>query len=236
MRRATRPAKACVSESKIKGSGKGLCAIVDIKKGAIIAEYKGRLRARGEKTTNRRSNIFFNDSSMLDCPETDLASYANDCIDYTRERRALLPALHSHEPFYKKHHGTTVNAMIRINDKLHRAFLIATVNIARGTEIFCHYGFEYWFTKEITQIGFAEEIAGELRDFPARLYEYPAFIAYIHEFYSGVRKIETKRYDANTMDLILHMDDETFLCMPMKDYSQQMTAIPMDQIDGLLAR
>ena len=223
--------KVQANTSIIEGSGKGLFAIVDIKKGSVIVEFKGKVRAQNEKVKSSRSNIFFNDNSILECPENDLASYANDCINFTRERRDLMPALNSDEPFYKKHKGTTVNASIKINDNLHRAFLMAGTDIARGTEIFCHYGFQYWFMQEITTIGFSEEVEGELKNFPKRLFDYPAFTAYIHEFYDGVMKIETKQYDKITTDVILHMEDGGFYCFPMKDLSSRMTAIPMDELD-----
>jgi hypothetical protein len=144
-----------------------------------------------------------------------------------------LPALNSLEPFYKKHCGTAVNATIKINDVLHRAFLIANTDIAKGTEIFCHYGFQYWFMKEIQTIGFSEETPGELRNFPSRLFDFPAFVAYIHEFYEGVTKIEIKPYDEDVTDVILHMNDKTFVCIPMEDYSRQITAVPADKVGEL---
>jgi SET domain-containing protein len=131
--------------------------------------------------------------------------------------------LNSDEPFYKKHKGATVNATIKINDNLHRAFLMANTDIAKGVEIFCHYGFQYWFMQEITTIGFSEEVPGELKDFPSRLFDYPAFTAYIHEFYDGVTKIETKQYD-DTTNIILHMKNKETFCFPMQDLSSQITA------------
>ena len=139
--------KVIAKESTIPVMGKGLFAIVDIPKGSIIVEFKGVLKKPGERVSDNRSNIHFCDNYVLDCPKTDLASFANDAIMFTRERRFLLSSLKSSEPFYKKHPNTTVNADININNKLHRAFLTASENIKVGDEIFTHYSFPYWFKK-----------------------------------------------------------------------------------------
>jgi hypothetical protein len=50
-----------------------------------------------------------------------------------------MKSLQSNEPFYTKYKNTKVNAEIKINDDLHRAFLIACNDIATGEEIFCHW-------------------------------------------------------------------------------------------------
>ena len=214
--------KVRIDKSTIEGYDKGLFATVDIKKGDIIAEFKGKICAPDEKETNP-SNIFFNDNSILVCHDTDPASCANDCINFAPKMRDLLPALNSDEPFYRKHKGTTLNATIKIDDYLHRAFLIAGVDITKGDEIFRHYGFQYWLAQEIMTVGFSEKIPGELKRFPDRLFDYPAFTAYIHEFYEGVTKIETKQYD-DTTNIILHMKNKETFCFPMQDLSSQITA------------
>jgi hypothetical protein len=77
-------------------------------------------------------------------PLTDLASFANDAINFTRKRRQLMKSLQSNEPFYTKYKNTKVNAEIKINDDLHRAFLIACNDITTNEEIFCHYGFMFY--------------------------------------------------------------------------------------------
>ena len=137
--------KAYSKNSNIPSIGKGLFAITNIKKGSIIAEFKGKLKKPGENLNSSRSNIYFNDEYILECPPNDMASFANDVINFTKKRRHLMKSLKSEEPFYTKHPNTNINAEIKINNNMHRAFLIAAVDIVMNEEIFCHYGFMYWY-------------------------------------------------------------------------------------------
>lgn len=235
-KKKNKPKKAYTKESTVTGIGNGLFAQTDIKKGSIIAEFKGRLKQPHDRSNskNDRSNIFFHDNSILQCPETDLASFANDCINFTCKRRKLMEALQSNEPFYKKYPGSTLNASIEINNDLHRAFLKAETDIKKDEEIFCHYGFTYWFMKEITTVGFLEEDYIEKHGFPNKLFDHPGFISYIHEFYTDVKKIEFHQYDEDTTDVNLHLNDGTFFCMPIRDYSRLFSRVPANEANQMI--
>jgi hypothetical protein len=87
----------------------------------------------------------------------------------------------------KKHSGTNINSHIKINNNLHRAFLISDMDIPKDTEIFCHYDFPFWFEQEI-RTGFAQEEEIELNGFPSNVFTYPSFVAYVKEFYPGSTK------------------------------------------------
>jgi len=129
--------------------------------------------------------IQFNDGSHLHCHKTDLASYADDYIKFPPPRRMLMETLNSNKSFFEKHAKTNLNAetvLFELTEKK-RAHLYARADIRRGEEIFCHYGFPAWFKKEGLQVGFMEEEEIEKNGFPGKLFEYPAFAAYINEFY-----------------------------------------------------
>lgn len=216
--------KVIVKKSTIPSIGKGLFATVDIPKGSIITEFKGKLKKLGDPMSDNRSNISFSDDYILDCPKTDLASFANDAIIFTRERRFLLSSLQSSEPFYKKYPNTTVNSEISLNNKLHRAFLKANKNIKAGEEIFTHYGFPYWFKTEIMTVGFLQEEEIEKNGFPEKVFTYPSFKSYIEEFYPTSTKYEIKTYK-DFFDIIIHLSDGQLVLIPMDNYAKHMKRV-----------
>jgi len=222
---ANKKLRSYVKDSTIPLCGKGLFALTDIKKGLIIAEFKGILKSENTVQTQKRSNIFFNDNSYLDCYPNDIASYANDAIDITRNRRKLIDSLKENEPFYKKHKNTNVNASIKLYENVHRAVLIALCDIKKDEEIFCHYGFNYWFNIEATQVGFMPDEELDKNASIDQIYKYPAFTKYIYEFYNDIVKIEYKQYDETTTDVILHYKSTEVLVMPFP------TKIVFDKVD-----
>ena len=202
--------------------GKGLFALCNIAKGSIIAEYKGKLLKPEDPGTSSRSNIYFNDEYILECPESDIASYANDPILFTRKNRKLMEALHSDQPFYQIHPKARINAEIKINDNLHRAFLMAATDIIEGEEIFCHYGFMYWFRNEITKVGFLEEEEIERNGFPEKIFEYPGFISYVKEFYPDYLRHEVRPF-RDMYDFIVHLKNGHFVVMPIENFASQIS-------------
>lgn len=207
--------------STISNIGDGLFSNIDIKKGSIIIEFKGKLKKQG--CASKRSNILFNDGFFLECPVTDLASYANDAINFTGIRRKLVEALCSREPFYTKHSGINVNAEIKLNDKLHRAFLIATRDISVNSEIFCHYGFMYWFQQELA-LGFLQENEIEENGFPEKIFEYPAFTSYIKHFYPEYISHAVEAYD-NCFDIILSMKGGWYYIISIDNFANKIEKI-----------
>ena len=221
------PAKVCAKESTIPGLGKGLFALSKIKSRSIIVEFKGKLLKPGSKAKGARSNIYFCDEYMLECPSNDLASFANDAINFTRERRYLMPALRSEEPFYTKHSNAKINAEIKINNNLHRAFLIACDDIEPGEEIFCHYGFTYWFWHEITEVGFLGDEEMTIKGFPKKIFKYPSFVSYLKNFYPKYAHHEVKSFK-DCYDVIIHLNDGNKVLMMIQDYSKKINGIKLD--------
>lgn len=208
-------ARVYSKESTMPNIGKGLFAKIDIKKGSIICEYIGRLKNMSE-VVNRRSTVFFNDNMALECPPNDLASFANDCIKFPDQHRKLMECLKSNEPFYKKHDKSVINANIKINDEHHRAFLEAECNIKAGDEIFCHYGFLYWFGKETNEFGFMIEDEIVKNGFPEKIFEYDGFKSYVKEFYNS-ENITLIKYSDKVTDVIINTQDNQFVLLPFKN-------------------
>ena len=217
----SRKEKVYVGESSIPNIGKGLFSGTNIKKGSIIVEYKGKLKNPEEKISSSRSNIYFEDKKMLECPANDLASYANDAINFTGIRRHLMKTLQSAEPLYTKYPNAKINAEIKTNNNLHRAFLIACDDININEEIFCHYGFQYWFKTELATIGFLKEDEIEQNGFPEKIFEYPAFTSYIKEFYPNSIRIEVQPLN-DFFEVIVYFDNDYHITMPMQNYANQI--------------
>lgn len=224
MSRNKKNEKVCINNSTITGTGKGLFAKVVIKQGSIIAEYRGKLRNNNQQIQNLRSVIYFNDNTFLECPSDDLASYANDAINFTGIQRKIMETLKADAPFYTKHKSAVINSTIKINTKLHRAFLIATRDIPTNQEIFCHYGFSYWFGTEMTKIGFLQEAEIEENGFPDKIFEYPAFARYIEEFYPDCTDITVKPFGPD-YDVVLDFGPDNHIVMVMKNYSNVVQKI-----------
>lgn len=227
-----RSVKVFVKDSNVHGIGKGLFANTNIKKGSIIIEYKGKLRNHGENITSTRSNIYFNDEYVLECPSTDLASFANDAINFTKKRRQLMKSLRSEEPFYIKHQNVKVNAEIKINDNLHRAFLIAGDDISINDEIFCHYGFMYWYKSEITKVGFIQEDEIDKNGFPDKIFEFPGFMSYIKEFYPKYVSYEVKPFRKN-YDVILYFSDGSYIVLTIENFADEIQTINENELKEL---
>ena len=221
--------KVYSKESNIPNIGKGLFAKVRINKGSIIQEFKGKILSPDDLTTSNRSNIYFNDCSVLQCGPNDLASFANDAINFHGNKREIIKALESNKPFYKKHRGMYVNAEIKINHTLHRAFLVATDDIFPGEEIYTHYGFMYWFTIEITCVGFLQEEEIETNGFPEKIFEYPAFISYIKEFYGDFDSYEAKQV-GESYELLINFHNNKSITMRMENFSGQVTKVAVDDV------
>lgn len=216
--------KVYIKESSIPDIGKGLFANEDIKKGSIVVEFRGKLRKPGEIPRNNRSNVYFEDEYMLESSDDDFASFANDAINFPKERRYLMETLKKDEPLYRKYPNININASIKINNKLHRAFLIADDDIKSNEEIFCHYGFGYWFTEEIGKIGFLQDDEIIHNGFPEKIFEYPAFIQYIKEFYPKTSRIEVMPFK-DFFDVVIYFNDGSHNVIPMTNYSKSLSRV-----------
>lgn len=228
--------KVYSKNSNIPNSGKGLFAKKYIKKGETIVEYTGSLKKLSAKTNSNRSLIYFEDGFILECPNDDLASFANDAINFNRQRRKLMAALKSNKPFYRIHTNARVNAELKTNVISHRAFLIAYENIEVGEEIFCHYGFDYWFRTEIQFIGFLEEDEIETNGFPEKIFEYPAFNSYVKEFYPKTTHVEISEIpDKDKFMVTIYQNDDTHIPLTLKNYAKCISRIAAKEYDEMNA-
>ena len=217
--------KTSVKSSTIPNIGKGLFAKKNINSSEIIVEYVGILKKPGQKSKSGRSNIMFLDGYHLDCPESCRASFANDPIKFTQERRKLIESLKSDKPFYDIHDNCRVNAEIYLDNEKHRAFLIAQTNIKKDEEIFTHYGFPYWFNQELG-IGFLFEDEIEENGFPETIHEYPAFLNYIKKFYADFEKLETKVFP-NGSHLKVILKGDVSITMDIPNYRKIIQRVEM---------
>ena len=119
-----------VKTSTIPGAGKGLFTKVDIKKGARITEYKGKVVTwkEVEKMADDRNGyvFFFNNKYCIDAWKTKkgVAHYANDAMGITRVD------------------GVKNNCEYVTEKK--RCYIEAKRDIPKGSEILVGYGAEYW--------------------------------------------------------------------------------------------
>ena len=212
-----------VRESNIKGIGQGLFAKNDILAGSIIVQFTGILYLNGANLKNKRSNISFANGSFLECFENDLASYANDVIIFSGQKRKLLESLRSNVPFYLIYTHISINAEMCTMQKNqnHYAYLIATQNIKANDEIFVHYGFMYWYQKEFMDIGFLWE--DEIMDigFPEKVFEYPAFWSYVRYFYPQYlyHKISP---DCQDHDIILYFEKDSSMIIHIYNFAERI--------------
>jgi SET domain-containing protein len=219
--------KTYVSYSNIPNSGLGLFAKTTIKKGAKIAEFKGILKSPDQDVADKRSNILFNDGWMLSCPETDRASFANDCICVPLERRKLMESLKSTTtPFYEMHRKSNLNASISLDDGNHRAFLVSNKNIKKGDEIFVHYGFVFWFTRELEN-GFLQEDDIDEHGFPETFHQYPAFLNYLKLVFPDYTKITAQVSDDGdeSMVTVQLQDLSTRYFIPIPNYRRMVKRV-----------
>ena len=221
--------KVIVKDSTVPNIGKGLFAKINIAKDSVIAEFKGKLRKPKEKLTSGRSNIYFSDEYILECGTNDQASFANDAINFTKTPRKLMKSLESSMPFYTKYDNAIINASIKLNNNLHRAFLMASDDIKAGEEIFCHYGFPYWFVQEITTVGFLQENEIDKNGFPNNIFEYPAFESYLKNFYPKYTHFEVNPF-RDGHDVILHFNDGYKNLITMNNYSNKISKVSVDTL------
>lgn len=213
--------KVYIKLSTIPNAGKGLFALENIPNKSIIATFKGKLRTTKDKVTNSRSVIRFSDDIYLECDDTDIPSYANDPINFKTERRKLYEALNSDKPFYDMHPGTCINSYIHTMQKKHKVCLVATKDILKDQEIFCHYGFPTWFMTEYMR-GFLYEEKMDIDGFPRLIYSYPAFKSYINVFYPTCETYKIETYDDGVCDVSLVHDNKEITTIHLINYASIM--------------
>lgn len=126
-----------VKKSKLPKSGKGLFTKVQIRKGARIVEYKGRIQPWREVKEEDGYNpylMYINRNTVINAlpAKKTMGRYANDALGLTRIE------------------GLRNNAESVTEGK--RCFIEATRTIKEGEEILVGYGREYWtLIKKISQ-------------------------------------------------------------------------------------
>jgi len=118
-----------IKKSKIPGSGKGLFTKVQIPKGTIIVEYKGKASTWKEVAHDEGRNgyiYYVKRSYVIDASgrKKELGRYANDAQGLAR-----IKGLRNNSEY--------------VSEGL-RVFIQAKENIPAGSEILVAYGLEYW--------------------------------------------------------------------------------------------
>ncbi|HRN46431.1 MAG TPA: SET domain-containing protein-lysine N-methyltransferase [Niabella sp.] len=117
-----------VKTSTLPKAGKGLFAKIDFSKGAIVAEYEGRLCKWKDVEDDVDNGYIYhiNDSTVIDAAESvhTFGRYANDAAGF------------------QKIEGVKNNAKYVEDGK--RVYIMATKKIYAGNEVFVSYGRLYW--------------------------------------------------------------------------------------------
>jgi hypothetical protein len=90
----------------------------------------------------------------------------------------------------------------------------------------------YWYKTEIKKVGFLQEDEIDKNGFPDNIYDYPAFISYIKEFYPKYVSHEIKPFKEN-YDVVLHFNDGHFITMPMEKFADKIERIEPDKLKEL---
>ena len=217
-------------QSSVPEIGYGLFASEDIRAGERFVEFRGDLISPGSGVkTNDRSTILFGDGMMLSCPDDDLASFANDCIDMPKAPRKLLKPLKSNAPFYRKYPNAQLNCQIVLDDTNHRAYLEASCDIKKDEECWTHYGFLYWFGKEAVT-GFLPEREIMKNGFPERIFAYAGFRAYIKEFYPDSTGIRIGTGTNSDYCVAIVFPDEKYVFMDIPNYKNMFGYRSIDEV------
>lgn len=214
-----------INESSVRKQ-KGLFANRKIKKGSVIIEFKGKVVKSSDyyEGNGDRKKIQFDDGHVLICNENCMAIHCNDAINFNVDRRKLVKSLLSDEPFYKIHPNASHNAYIKNCSRTHRCLLIAIKDIDKDEEIFCHYGFNYWFMKELTEKGFLYEEELENKDFNDDLLYYKGFVQYLKHFYPEYNKIIPIKKSGKYI-IELHFDGNYQLQIPIIEFRSYIEKI-----------
>lgn len=120
-----------VKRSTIPNAGKGLFTKTYIPKGTRIIEYKGKVTSWKDADHDDGNNLYIfyvNRNHVINAADNKklLARYANDAKGLSK-----IKGLRNNSEY--------------VNEKT-RVFIIATRDIAAGSEIFVGYGADYWKT------------------------------------------------------------------------------------------
>ena len=118
-----------LKKSHLPGAGKGLFTKIDIPKGTMIVEYKGRIHTWNEIKHEDGKNgylYYINSKRVIDAKPYKKAfgRYANDARGWTR-----VEGLRNNSEYVEKNQ---------------RCYIKSTRKIRKGEEIFVGYGREYW--------------------------------------------------------------------------------------------
>lgn len=226
-----RTPKVIVRQSSIENIGNGLFATEAISKGSIISEFRGKLLKPTDNVDNLKSLIRFGNGYYLECYADNVASSANDPIQFPSTRRKLYETLNKTEPFYHLNPKAKLNSYIKLNENKYRAFLVATTDIKKDEEVFCHYGFSCWFMLEFTN-GFIFEDQMDKEGFPSDLYTYPAFKLYINEFYPTFSKykVESDTATGETTIIISYPNSAQTTVIVLANYAKLLRKTDLSKI------
>ncbi len=89
---------------------------------------------------------------------------------------------------------------------------MATKKIRKGEEIFLHYGFAYWFAKEIEEKGFLQEEEIDAHGFPESFHQYPAFLNYLKLVFPDMKGIKAST-SATQSRVLVHFCNSSETCL-----------------------
>jgi uncharacterized protein len=118
-----------IKRSKIPQAGKGLFTTIDIKKGTLIVEYKGRVTTWKEIQHDKNFNAYvyyINRNRVIDAKpfKQHLGRYANDANGIAKLK------------------GVRNNSSYKVRNN--KVFIKAIKHITAGEEILVSYGKGYW--------------------------------------------------------------------------------------------
>ena len=118
-----------IRPSVIPNAGRGLFTLVDIPKGTLIVEYKGRLRKwkEVEAEDGENSYIFQINTRWAVDAEKAMSTFGRYANDARGERRSTS-------------HRNNAEYVV----KGLKVYIKSTRKIHAGTEVFCDYGRAYW--------------------------------------------------------------------------------------------
>jgi len=137
-----------IGKSRIKGAGRGVFALVDLKAGEKITKYEGRLVPTDEPRTDEEMAYSINYNEKI------------DLIGYSTRRRwrgigaaslindALCPAIQERtkkSPYFtRSQKRRTMNCCLQSNRSSHELYAVATRDIVAGEELYTSYQWCYW--------------------------------------------------------------------------------------------
>ncbi len=148
-------------ESTIAGAGNGVFAAENIKKGEIICEYDGYFKA--SKECDERERIYSIDAGYGLCIVGDgIGAMINDIVDFRELTELEAEGLFSGKPPVSQKHNCYFKFIGE--GEFSHIYILASVDVASGSELFIPYGFRYWIQQYYDKNYIDVELFSNLRE------------------------------------------------------------------------